>query len=159
RRARDRSAPRTALAGVMLTVAALIGAVVFGVSMSRLVQEPARYGDNFDFKFGDDGATELPEEAQQAMQQNANFTGLLWYGSTFANVGARTMPIVGFETVRGDTGPVVLSGRLPAAADEIALGRSTAKSFGLSPGRSVTLAGPTGTQTYRVTGLVAVPGL
>src|SRR5262249_38724982 len=76
-----------------------------------------------------------------------------------ASIGARTVPLLGYESVRGNAAPVVVTGRLPIADDEIAFGRETMRQLATAVGRSITLDGATGRQTFRVTGRVVVPGL
>ena len=52
---------RGSMVGVMLTIAGITAALTFGASLDRLIDEPFRYGTNYDAAIGDNGGTELPQ--------------------------------------------------------------------------------------------------
>ena len=72
----DRGSVRASLVGVLLTVAGLVGAVTFGVSLDRLVSEPHRYGNNYDVYIGDNGAGELQEGLAEDLEAIPDVTAL-----------------------------------------------------------------------------------
>ncbi len=155
----ERGSTRAALVGVLLTVCGLVGAITFGVSLDRLVNEPFRYGVNFDANFGDNGGNQLPDGFRERLDADPNVTSLALFAGSQARVGGTTVPLLGVEAVRGNGGPTVLNGRLPTADDEIAFGRVSGSDVGAHVGGDVTMSGPTGSQTFHVVGLVVVPGL
>ena len=155
----ERGSTRASLIGVLLTVCGLVGAITFGVSLDRLVSEPFRYGVNYDANFGDNGGNQLPDGFRERLDVDPNTTSLTLFAAGQARVGGTTVPLLGVEAVRGNGAPTVLSGRLPAGADEIAFGRVSGSDVGAHVGSDVTMSGPTGSQTFRVVGLVVVPGL
>ena len=159
RSAAERGSTRSSLIGVLLTVGGLVGAITFGVSLDRLVSEPFRYGVNYDANFGDNGGNQLPDGFADRLDADPNVTSLTLFAGGQARVGDTTVPLLGVKAVRGDGAPIVLSGRLPAGDDEIAFGRVSAGDVGAHMGGELTMTGPTGSQTFRVVGLVVVPGL
>jgi putative ABC transport system permease protein len=159
RSARERGTIRGSVAGVLLSVAGLVAAITFGVSLDRLVHQPFRYGANYDATVGDSGADTVPEGLVERLDANPDVTALTLATGSEARVGDRTVPILGLEAVRGEAQPAVTSGRLPVSEDEIALGRLTAHDIGVHVGDDVTMAGPTRTKVFRVTGIAVVPGL
>ena len=158
RRERDGGSMRTVVIGLLLTVGALVGAITFAASLDRLVSEPARYGTNYDLQFGN-GSESVPTELRGSLDADADVAGLMLYAPGQARVGPATLRLVGMELVRGDIAPKVLSGRLPAGKDELALGRLAAHAFGVGVGDDLSLDGETVTRKFHVTGLVVVPGI
>jgi len=155
---RDRGSVRAAVTGMLLTTAVLVGAVVFGSSLGRLVRDGARYGNNFDLLFGSGGDV-VPDEVRAALETDADVAGLMLYAAGQARVGPVTIRLAGMEPVKGDVAPKVLAGRLPSADDEIALGRLVAGALGARVGSNLTVEGEANAQRFRVTGLAVVPGV
>jgi hypothetical protein len=159
RRASERGSVRGSVAGVLLSVAGVVAAITFGVSLDRLVHQPARYGSNYDVSLGDNGAEALPDGLVARLDANPDVASLTLFAGSQARVGDKTIPMLGLEAVRGGGQPVMLEGRLPASDDEIAFGRLTAADIGAHVGDTVELAGATQSRVFRVTGLAVVPGL
>ncbi|MEO8265273.1 MAG: FtsX-like permease family protein [Ilumatobacteraceae bacterium] len=155
----ERGAAKASLVGLTLTIAGLVGAITFGVSLDRLVREPFRYGANFDASLGDNGGDAMPPELEANLERDPSVTSLILYSGSQVRVGAASVPLLGFQALRGDGTPLVLNGRLPASDDEIAFGRLSAHDIGTHVGDDVTMVGPTGSQKFHVVGLVVVPGL
>ncbi|HEY7627686.1 MAG TPA: ABC transporter permease [Ilumatobacteraceae bacterium] len=155
---RDRGSAPTVIAGLALLVTGLVGALTFATSLVRLVDEPARYGSNFDVMFGA-GADSLPDEMRVALDTNPDIDAVLLYAEGQARHGADTLRLLGMEPIRGEIGPPVLEGRLPASEDEIALGRLAAESLGVGVGDELQLDGDEQSERYRVTGLAVVPSI
>ena len=159
RRERERGSVRGSVAGVLLSVAGVVAAITFGVSLDRLVHDPFRYGSNYDASVGDNGADTLPDGVVERLDTDPEVTSLTLFAGSQARSGERTIPLLGLEVVRGDGQPTMLEGRLPTSDDEIAFGRLTANDIGVQIGDDIELAGPTQSQVFRVTGLAVVPGL
>lgn len=155
---RDRGSVRGVVAGMVATTAILVGAVVFGSSLGRLVTDGARFGNNFDLITGQGGEV-IPEDLLARLEADPDVTGLLLYGVGQGRVGTVTLGLAGMQPVRGDLAPKILAGRLPAADDEIALGALIAKRLDVGVGSDVTVEGADQPRQFRVTGLAVVPGV
>ena len=110
RRARERGSVRGSVAGVLLSVAGVVAAITFGVSLDRLVHQPFRYGSNYDASVGDNGAETLPDGMVARLDANPDVTSLTLFAGSQARVGDRTIPMLGLEVVRGDGQPTMLEG-------------------------------------------------
>ena len=142
-------------------VALLVGSTAFATSLDRLVSERDRFGQNYNFALGDDGSDHTPAELRAKFSHDPDISGLMILSEGNARVAGTTttLDLVGVERVNGDLAPHVLSGRLPASSDEIALGRLSAESLRRDRGESLELTGANGDATYRVVGIVVVPAV
>ncbi len=141
-----------------MSVALVVGALVFGVSMNRLIDEPFRYGVNYDLAAGDDGSGTIPPGVVDVVSTSPGVTSAILYSSDHARRNDTDVDLLGMQQLRGSGAPVITVGRLPVASDEIVLGRSTARDLDASVGDSIDLVGVTGTATFRITGLGVIPG-
>ncbi|MEA2826640.1 MAG: putative transport system permease protein [Actinomycetota bacterium] len=155
---RDRGSVLGSVAGMVATAALLVGAVVFGSSLSRLIDDGSRYGNTFDLTYGSGGDV-VPDEVRASLEADDDVEGLILYAAGSGRVGAVTLGLAAMVPVKGDLGPRLHAGRLPNADDEIALGRLVAHTLGAKVGGVVTVEGESGAQSYRVTGLAVVPGI
>jgi hypothetical protein len=153
---RDRGSVRATITGMVVTVALLVASVVFGSSLARLVVDGDRFGNNFDLFFGTGGEV-VPDELVARLEGDADIAALMLYGPGQARIGSVTLGLAGLAPVKGDLGPKTLSGRLPSADDEIALGRLAAKALGAEVGKDLNVEAEGGALRFRVTGLVVVP--
>ncbi|HSB85026.1 MAG TPA: ABC transporter permease, partial [Ilumatobacteraceae bacterium] len=154
----DRGSARTVIIGIAFTVTGLVGALTFATSLVRLVNEPARYGSNYDVMFGA-GADSLPDEMRAVLNASPDVDALLLYAEGLARHGSESLRLLGMDPIRGEVGPPLLEGRLPASEDEIALGRLAARSLGVGVGDELRLTGDEQGESYRVTGLAVVPSI
>ena len=125
-----------------LMAAALVGTLIFAVSLERLVTEPARYGVNYDAMI-DDGSDQVPPDQLAVLETDPDIADVNYYTSSHdpgRGAGA-TLPVAGVERVRGLLDPPVLAGRLPAGPEEIAIGRVSADRLDASIGDVLTLVG------------------
>jgi ABC-type antimicrobial peptide transport system permease subunit len=157
---------RSALAGSVVAVAAVMSAAVFGASLVGLISTPHRYGQNWDAMtdLGFGGVT-LP----QAGQFIGRFPAITQFAAGDygeVTIGGKSVAAVGIKPVHGTGFLTVLSGRAPAAPGEIALGAQTMRSLGLRVGQVVMVTpnhvntgAPDTPVRMRVTGVVVFPGL
>ncbi len=157
-RDQDAGSTRTVVIGLALTVACLVGALTFASSLVRLVDQPARYGVNYDILLGS-GADSIPDEVRAVLDSDADIGALMLYAEGQVRYGPATLRLVGMQALKGDIAPRVLLGRLPVSQDEIALGRLAANALHAKVGGSVSLDGDTGAEQFHVTGLVIVPSI
>jgi len=155
---RPRSA-RASLLGLILVAGLVFAALTFGRNLTTMLDEPARYGVNFDLALGQGGevseADVLPLLDDPKL--SPDIAGLTLYGSLPVDAGSASLYVIGMQPLRGDLLPEVLSGRLPAGPDEIAIGRVSARKLRVGVGDTVTLRTKKGEQTLRVTGTVQPP--
>lgn len=155
---RDRGSVGTALAGMVGSTALVVGAVVFGSSLGRLLSDGARYGYNFDLYFGT-GADAVPDAVRADLEDDPDVDALMLYGTASARVDGDTLGLVALEPVRGELAPTMLAGRVPSAGDEVALGRLAAGALGVAVGDDLMLEADRQTQRFRVTGIAVVPSV
>lgn len=156
RNRRDGGSVGSTVAGMLVTVALMAGAAVFGSSLARLVTDGDRFGVNWDQRTGTGGEA-VPDELRARLETDPDVTALVLYGTGEARVGPVTVGLAGMQPIKGDLAPTTLSGRLPSADDEIALGRLTAKKLGAEVGENLTVETDGGPRPFRVTGLAVIP--
>ncbi len=157
--ARGRSG-RSALlttAALAVAIAVALGSAVFASNIHTLVSDPARYGSDFDYITGNSFGTGEPTPWPD-VEQLEGLDGASFVATGSAVLDEHDIDVVGIDPVRGSMLPPVLEGAFPASADEVALGRVTARQLGLREGDEVTLTSGSGsTATYRVVGLAVLP--
>jgi hypothetical protein len=144
---------RTTIAGAVLGLAAIVAVVVFGQSLSRLVNEPTRQGWNWDVVVGNPNAGESVPRAEEALASSRivdGFTSVLSAGLPLGDSGVTAL---GLEQQEGEVGPPLLDGRLPAAADEVAFDVELLRRFDLAIGDHFT----SGVDRMLVVGEIAFP--
>ncbi len=147
------------LTGLIVTVTCLVGAMTFGASLRRLVDQPSRYGVNYDLMLGNNGSDTVPEDLIATIESDDDVAAVLLYAEGQARVGSATLRLIGMQPLKGDVAPVTLAGRLPASEDEIALGRLEAAALHVAVGDQLSLIGDGAPRTFRVTGLAVVPSI
>jgi hypothetical protein len=155
---------RSALAGTIVAVAAVVAAVVFGTSLIALVGTPHQYGQNwndeFDLEFGAVsaalGAKLLSKDPAVREYAAGNYGELTVDGSIVAAFG--------LDSVRGGGYLTLLAGRPPAGPNEIALGAQTMRAIHRGLGQTVHVAvdrvstpGPVVERTMRIVGVAVFP--
>ncbi|MGI9119041.1 MAG: ABC transporter permease [Acidimicrobiales bacterium] len=158
RHPRDPGSPRGPIIGLALVLGVLVGALVFGASLGRFIDEPASYGSNFDLGLGQ-GGDEVPQEVRSLLEQDPDVTAATLYGTVLASVGTKSLDVTGMQPLRGDLRPDLLSGVLPRGAEEIVLGRVDARRVGAEVGDDLVVAGAAGPVTFHVTGLAVIPSV
>ena len=158
RHPRDPGSARAPLVGLVVVLAVLIGAVTFGASLGRFLDEPALRGAGYDFATGA-GSDRVPPELRAMLDTDPDIADVTLSGTTLAHVGSVALDLTGMEQVRGDLSPDLLEGDLPRSDDELALGRSAARDLEVEVGEEITLVGQDGRGTYLVSGLVVMPSV
>ena len=155
---RDRGSIRGTVTGMLAITVLLVGTVVFGSSLARLVSDGHRYGDNHDLWVGTGGET-VPEEQIESLVADDDVAALTVYGTGRARLGPMTLGVAAMDPVKGALAPTIVSGRLPSGDDEIALGRLAAHDLGAGVGSELTVQADAGGRSFRVTGLAVVPAV
>ncbi len=152
-----RGSALTALTFAVIGFAGCVAAATVGLSLTRLVDEPARFGRNYDAQFGNpfvpqgNDIASLAASHPDVLDLTAATTGSISIDGTEVNV-------VAVEPVVGTLYPVALEGRSAADATEIGVGREVARALHVEIGDTVTATGPGG-ESNRVTvvGIVMTP--
>ncbi len=152
---------RSALAGTIVAVAAVMAALVFGASLIALVGTPHQYGQNWD-----------QELNLQFVGASAAFAGAKLLSSDPAisgyaggdygqlTIDGKIVPAIGVDPLHGTGYLTLLAGRAPAAPDEIALGAQTLRALHRQLGQTVQVVvsltgpspGPATRHTMRIVG-------
>jgi hypothetical protein len=139
----------TAVVSVALAVAALVAATGLTASLDELTTTPERFGATWDLSItGVVGDPEALEEAMAYVRQRPAVEAAAGIVGNDVRIGDEVAWVHALEPVDGIDGqvqPVVLSGRLPASIDEIALGTATLTDQALAIGDAI-LISPTTTQ-------------
>ena len=154
-RGRGRSAVpvRATTIGAVLGLAGVVGAATFAAGLQRLSTTPARYGWNADFAVIDAKPIDLPNVAL-----DPRVTDLDWLAQTTARIGQEYVPAFASTPIKGELPWTTLNGRLPRAADEVAIGPAVGKQQGLMVGDTATLTDAQGRpHRLRVVGTVLTP--
>ena len=158
----DRNRPAYGTIAALAAIIALVaGSATFAASLHRLVTDPARFGANYTLALGDDGSDHSPAQLRAAFSPDPDVAGMMVLSEGSGRVVGSTanLYLVRVELVKGDLAPVILSGRLPNASDEIVLGRLSADSMGRHIGDELRLSGAKGAATFRVVGIGIVPSV
>ena len=156
---------RSALAGTVVAVAAVVAAVVFGASLITLVGTPHQYGQNWNQEL-DLGFSGIPGpvsakalSAQPAVTEYAAGN----YGQL--TIGGKIVPAIGLDPVRGGAYLTLLAGRAPSVPGEIALGAQTLRAIHRQLGQTVQVtvanllptSGSATQRTMRIVGVAVFP--
>jgi predicted lysophospholipase L1 biosynthesis ABC-type transport system permease subunit len=156
-RARRRASQRTALVGIVVAVAGVVGSLLFAASVDDFTSTPARFGVTFDL------ALELPRaEAPRVVNELAADRDLVAVAaarSGNATVDGRTVEAYNVEPIKGALSPVVRSGRLPTGSSELAVGPKLLSTLGKQVGDSVKLATNRGERLVTIVGTVFAPAV
>jgi ABC-type lipoprotein release transport system permease subunit len=164
------SAPvRSALAGALVGVVALVAVAVVGAGLRRLVDTPARWGTTWDVAiarqaFLPEGVDPSDETSASAAVREALVAApdiaeaaMAVYDEQLTIDGVEAISMT-FDPVKGGIAPTVVAGREPRADDEIALGRDTLRDVGVELGATVTVGSRhQRSGEYRVVGVIVFP--
>jgi hypothetical protein len=145
------------IGALCLGVAVLVGTLVFGTSLDRLVDDGARYGYNFEYVGGAPTGGSLDPSVMDAARTAPGVVSGMALSQGSAPSAGIDVDLVGVEPLRGGLEPVVLAGRFPATDDEVALGERTADALHVHIGDDVSFDGEQGPVTYHVVGFAVVP--
>ena len=151
-------AARSAIISAVTASVAVVAAVTFAVSLSRLVRSPSMFGWNFDAAVvSGNGYDNLDEARVRAILDNdpavATWSGVYFGGD---EVGDFDVPLLGMQpdsTVR----PTLTAGRFIRGDDEIVLGQATARALDADIGDDIVLGGDGSPHTLHVVGVAVLP--
>jgi hypothetical protein len=146
---------RSSLAAVVVAVAALVGTVTFGAGLDRLLSTPRLYGWNWDAHVtaSRDGTT--ADDIVKVLAPDERIEALAAVDTPPLAIGNTDFDGSVLSQAKGAIEPVLLEGRAPRGAGEVALGTETLRQVHARVGSTVSLRitaieGPTA--TFRVVG-------
>ena len=153
-----------ALLGSVLAVTALCATVVFGASLTHLTGTPALYGQPFDLELSGSGPGNAAQFGQlvASLERDRAISGISAGAGGDVSINGRIVVALAGQSIRGPALVTTVNGRLPRAADQVALGATTLRQVGAHIGSLVRVTAPRpggGTRTawYRVTGTTVFP--
>lgn len=149
--------PLGSLASGAIGLAGLVAAGVVGLSVTNIVDRPARWGVNYDALFGN---PYIPTEDDivAPIVDNPDVAALTAVNIGSLTINGRDTATLAIDAVKGGLLPPTLDGRPPTADDEIGLGAEVARQLGVHVGDHVQAVGPDGTaQDVEVVGIVVTP--
>lgn len=156
---------RTTIVGAIGAVVTVVAALTFAASLDHLLETPRLYGINYDARLS--GSADFASEQELAELTERVETDLAadgriaaWSKADLSRVvlDGRTVPAIGLEMIEGSVAPTVVSGRIPAADDEIAVGGRTLEQLDVEVGDTVTATFGTHSRELEIVGRVALPG-
>ena len=153
----------TALLGTVLAVVALCGTLVFGSSLTHLTTTPALYGEAYQLNFTVNSAG-ADTAIMARLDHDPLVTGIARGLATQVTMDGTAVGLVAARSLRGPLLFSAVTGSLPDANGQIALGSSTMSQFHATVGSTVEVSvlTPTGgkrTRPFRVVSQVAFPVL
>ncbi len=125
----DRTVARSHIAGLCVSVAAVVAVVTWSAAARHLVETPARYGATWDavVSSNDDGSSEFNpsvlDEAQAALDADPRLGRSLGRGITgMVGISFGRVEVLQIDPATGPWWPDLLSGRIPRDPHEITVG-------------------------------------
>jgi FtsX-like permease family len=129
---------RSALAGLVLSVAAVAAAATFGANLLHLVHTPRLYGQTWDAEVDLGFSTITPQQFARLTAHVPGLSGWTYGMHGTVQVGNTVIPAIGLAPGRGPlAAPTLLDGRPPGSRHEIVLGTSTLRQTGARVGQAV----------------------
>ena len=128
---------RSSLAGTVIAVAGTVGAIIFGASLGRLLDNPPRYGVDYDLEVGVVGDEASDEEALVEIRELAErdeVAEVSFVRVVQMNLVGESHDGFGMESISGDIGYGIVDGREPAAVDEVVIGAALLDELDLEVG-------------------------
>ena len=152
-----RGRPWGSLLAGAIGVAGVVGALCVGLSLTRIVDRPDRWGVNYDGLFGNP-YTPTAADIVAPILDNPDVAAVMGAAIGSVTVDGADTPTLAFTSAKGGLVPTVLHGRSPANPGEIGLGAEVARHLGVGLGDTVEVAGVSGaSRPLTVVGLVVTP--
>ncbi len=151
---------RPALAGAIVGVAGVVGALTFSAGVSDATSNYERFGQLYDLTafFGVNGNDFVPaDEVLQAAADDPDVTGVIDSPMDVAESGEFSMSVFAYDGIGDPIDVGLVEGRLPDRSNEIALGPRTAEAMDAEVGDTIDVIGNDGSGEATVTGIAFVP--
>ena len=154
-------ASRGAIAAMTFAVTAVLAALVVSGSIDRLRDDPALYGQGGNGRSVEGGeSVEAFDQALSMLEDDGRVEDLVPFHIAFgvAAGDVRELSTLIFDVRRGNLHASLTAGRLPAGADEVALGPETLEVTGTDVGDEIELVAEDAEPVrYRIVGAVLFP--
>ena len=120
---------RSALVGTILSITMVVGTLTFGANLVHLVTTPSLYGQTWQASVDTQFQAIRPSQMKKWVNHRPGVVA--WSSGDFGTVDVMgsQVPAIGLSRGRGSlVGPTLVTGRLPTARDEVALGASVLRS-------------------------------
>ena len=128
---------RSTIAGAIIAVAALVGAITFGAGLARLLDTPRLFGWNWDVTVGDGYGMDAFDEVVPTLRAEPTVAAIAAGTFGAVEVEGRELMVLATDPVEGSIAATVVDGRAPVAPDEMLLGRTTMAESNVSVGDRV----------------------
>jgi ABC-type lipoprotein release transport system permease subunit len=130
---------RTSVGGAVVGLTAMVAALVFGASLGHLLASPPLYGVTWDTEIWNNNGPRAVPAAEPVVRADPDVATAA-YIQTGLDFQFRGQALLGFAfaPVKGTFDAVMLTGRAPAQADQVAFGANTAAQLGVRPGATLT---------------------
>ncbi len=149
---------RSAGAGMVLAMAALVCTATFAASLTALVSTPGYYGWNWNYALV--AGADLPQHQAAVLLDHDRYVAA-WSGAYTgtARLDGIVVPVLG-TSPRAAVAPSILSGHGLDAADQVVLGPVTMAQLHMRLGQTVTATNALGqSRSLRIVGTAALPAL
>jgi putative ABC transport system permease protein len=141
---------RQALVSVSVGVVGLVAVAVFGASLDRILEQPERYGGDWDASVAAEGHDEPVELDRRGVTDAA----VVSY-QVSARLDGVPIPGMSIDPVRGRIDPVIVRGEAPVDEQDVLVGERTLDDLDLDIGDHAELRGPEGELEVRIVGTSA----
>ena len=149
---------RSALVGTILSITMVVGTLTFGANLVHLVTTPQLYGQTWQASV-DTQFQNMPRSLMQSWVKHRPGVAA-WSSGDFGTVDVMgsQVPAIGLSRGEGSlVGPTLVTGRLPTARDEVALGASVLRLVHRQVGQDVRLSVNGVPRTMHIVGQAVFP--
>ena len=148
---------RSAVVATALTVATLVGVVLYASSSNHLLETPRLYGWSHDIQIGSAGLPAVAGAIVAGLDQRDDIAAVSMGTIAELQIEGQRVSAFALDDHEGSPSPELLEGRPARADDEIVLGSTTMRRSGLSLGDRVTVESGDATTRMRVVGRAVFP--
>jgi hypothetical protein len=145
------------ISATALTVAMLAAALTFTSNLHRVLDDPHRYGWNWDVRIGAPGLPDIGGFVVPALRDDRRVTALSAGTVTQIDAGRARIDVLAVDRIKGEALPTMLAGRAPVRPGEIALGGRSMRVLHAGMGDAVDVRIGTRSARLRVVGQTVLP--
>jgi FtsX-like permease family len=149
---------RSALVGTILSITMVVGTLTFGANLVHLVTTPSLYGQTWQASVDTQFQAIPPSQMHSWVNHRPGVVA--WSSGDFGTVDVMgsQVPAIGLSRGKGSlVGPTLVTGRLPTARDEVALGASVLRLVHRQVGQDLRLSVNGVPRTMHIVGQAVFP--